>query len=250
MAPMRALTSPMHRSLLVCAPFALIALALSACGGAAMYDQKEPPPHGGGFGDATQPAPTATAIAAAPDAPSFMRVGEIAPAPIPPAAPIVAATAAPTGAPAGGPPKLPKDTNTKNFSTAQNPAERKPESESLGGSSGGEAATGNPTKTPEPVRGAVVDSTSGLTEAEVRLAIVGRQASFRECYDLGGANFSGSVSLRVSIGPTGTVASVDVVASSTKSTNVDSCVASAVRRIQFPAKGAGAVVAFPIEFGR
>ncbi len=81
-----------------------------------------------------------------------------------------------------------------------------------------------------------------------------QQAAFQPCYEIGVASssssFAGVVTLRATIGPTGTVAAVDVVSSSTKNVRVDGCVADAVRRIQFPSKGGGAVVGIPIEFGR
>lgn len=119
--------------------------------------------------------------------------------------------------------------------------------------------TGGPAKPSERtqgsrVQGAVVESAGGLSEAEVRSTIVQQQTVFQSCYEIGASSsagaFSGVVTLRATIGPTGTVASVDVVQSSTKNVRVDGCVADAVRRIQFPAKGGGAVVGIPIEFGR
>jgi hypothetical protein len=103
------------------------------------------------------------------------------------------------------------------------------------------------------IKGAVVDSTGGLTESDVRDTIVQNQSSFRRCYELGQQSsgaFSGSVTLRVDINALGVVAQSKVVGSTTRNMEVDSCVANAVHIMQFPKKGSGAVVTFPVDFGR
>jgi outer membrane biosynthesis protein TonB len=188
-----------------------------------------------------------------------MRVGDVARETL--AAP--APTLGPEGKP---PPKLPvptdknNKTSTSTASTSMPARAGNPPPGKAGEGGGGKPDTdagGSATASADPPKGvhaAVVDSASNLSEAEVRTTIVQRQASFRQCYDLGASSssgaFSGTINLRVSIGPTGTVASVDVLTSTTKLASVDSCVTQAVRSIQFPAKGNGAVVAFPIEFGK
>jgi hypothetical protein len=117
------------------------------------------------------------------------------------------------------------------------------------------AASASPSAPPPGgVKGATVDSTSGLSETEIRTAIVANQGSFRACYDVGAASaasaFKGTVALRATISAAGTVAMVDVMASTTQNPQVDRCVMSAVQRILFPSRGGGAVVAFPITFGQ
>lgn len=245
---MRSFSRPMTRSALFATPLSLVALVfaacgLAACGGAAApFDQKEPPPHGGGAATGGLLLGTEAAASAAPaggEAPSFMSVGDITRAEVPPAAPVPEPTTTATTPPAGGPMKT-AGKNEKGYKTDGGgvPQEKKP------------TASTTPLPLADGVRGAVVDSASGLTEAEVRQTIMSKSSAFRECYDLGGASFSGSVSLRVAIGPTGTVASAEVTASTTHVAQVDSCVLSKVRTMQFPSKGSGAVISFPIEFGR
>lgn len=249
--------SPMLRSLVAFprsrASLLLCGALLSGCGGAASSADyaREAGPSGGSGGHASaigSASPTVIATAAPVDPPSFMRVGDIARETL--TTPVAAASAAPAAEPPkpiAGAKNLKGTTSTGPVRAATPPpppTDGKPESD-----------TGH--KTPEDERGAVhaavVDSASNLSEAEVRTTIVQKQASFRQCYDLGmssSAAFAGTVSLRVSIGPTGTVASVEVLSSTTKIAAVDSCVTQAVRSMQFPAKGNGAVVAFPIEFGK
>ena len=235
----------------------LLAFALlSGCGGAAAPPADynlESGPKGGSFGGSATGIGSAasSAIPTTPpaDPSSFMRVGDVARETLTTTLP--AATAAPDVSK-----PIPDIKATKNIKSvptsiparAGNPpppgGEHKPDTDT---------GASTPHDEQQGVHAAVVDSASNLSETEVRTTIVQKQASFRECYDLGvssSAGFSGTVALRIAIGPTGTVASVEVLSSTTKVAAVDSCVTQAVRRIQFPAKGNGAVVAFPIEFGR
>lgn len=195
-----------------CAPLALLTVFLTGCGGA--MDAGAPPPRSTSAGATGVESEKNKQDAAPPreEEPSFMRVGAIEPPPP------TAATAAP-----------PSD------------VERKTESE------------GGTSEKKDKVRGAVVDSRGGLSEADVRAAIAEKRSSFRRCYDLGVSSapgFTGSVTLRVAISPAGNVASADVVTSSTRNQNVDACVREEVRKLLFPSTGTGAVVAFPIEFGK
>ncbi|MBK8251778.1 MAG: AgmX/PglI C-terminal domain-containing protein [Polyangiaceae bacterium] len=103
------------------------------------------------------------------------------------------------------------------------------------------------------VQGAVVDSAAGISEEEIRAVITKQSAAFRRCYDKGLSTmpgFSGAVILRVAISAQGNVAAVEVMGSTTKNQSVDTCVAEEIKRLQFPAKGSGAIVGFPIELGR
>lgn len=230
------------------APLTLaVPLLLPGCGGGAPSDAMYMPSGGTGASKSA----TDELEASDKDA-GFMRVGEVYAAPI---RPVTAAPPPPpsdeassTGAPKpAGAPKLPKTESETEPSTNWTAAA------SATATAGGAPERGHG-KSSGAVQGAVVDSAGGLSEAEVRTTIVQQQAVFRTCYELGVAatssGFSGTVALRATIGPTGTVASVDVLSSSTKLLRVDACVADAVRRIQFPAKGGSAVVGFPIEFGK
>lgn len=116
------------------------------------------------------------------------------------------------------------------------------------------AADGKPSnEKKESVQGAVVDSAAGISEEEIRAVITKQSAAFRRCYDKGVSatpGFSGAVLLRIAISAQGSVAAVEVTGSTTKNQSVDTCVAEEIKRLQFPAKGSGAIVGFPIELGR
>ena len=218
---------------------------LAACGGSSATDYaRETIPTGGSATGGETPAASAAASAEAEV--GFMRVGDVTPASLA-EAPTTTAAAPP---PPPNDPSGPKKASTGAMATASPNA--RGGSDSGGGQTKASDERGHEAPKPAP-HAAVVDSNGNLSEAEVRATIVSKQSTFRECYELGAsstASFSGTVQLKVSIGPTGSVASVDVLTSTTKNAQVDSCVTQAVRRIQFPAKGNGAVVAFPIEFGR
>ncbi len=238
-----------------CAPIALVTTLLSGCGGAASHEMAPPPPP-------PPPPPFGTSTALAQDEialpeqlPSFMRVGTVEPAEI-----ATASSAAPTASPLAemapyppnkNRPKEPiKATTSRPDSTARADAEAEGDSDDASApppTGGGGGSTG------KKVEGAVVDVKTGISEADVRAAVAAKGASFRSCYEIGmksAPDFAGAVTLRVSISPAGNVASAEVLSSSTKNQNVDACVREEVRKLVFKTTGSGAVVAFPIEFGR
>lgn len=234
------------------APIALVTVLLSGCGGAASQGMPPPPP--------PPPPPHATTLSQdeiAPPAqlPSFMRVGTVEPAEM-----AAVATAAPTASPVANiapaptnknrPREPSKATTSSPDSTARADAEAEGDSDDAGAApptGGGGGSSG------KKVEGAVVDAKTGISEADVRAAVAAKGASFRSCYEIGmksAPDFAGAVTLRVSISPAGNVASAEVLSSSTKNQNVDACVREEVRKLVFKTTGSGAVVAFPIEFGR
>lgn len=231
----------MLRSLLLvrrCASLALVTALLSACGAVAPKSASSGPIPVGSTGSHGKEVPHEPP----PEEPeSFMRVGAVTAAPA-----SEPSTPAPSAAPDAGSPPPPVEPLPK-AAAARAADERKADAESRDAGRGGG-------KTKDSVQGAVVESQGGgLSEADVRAAIAGKQASFRRCYDLGvssAPDFSGSVTLRVAVSPAGNVASAEVLSSSTKVPAVDTCVRDEVRTLMFKATGVGAVVAFPIEFGR
>lgn len=180
---------------------------------------------------------------AEPSAPSFMKVGDVALG-----APEPEVAVAPSAAASASPSALPGDSGGKHgWKTAQDPSPpQRATTESKSDASQRKPEDQN-------VRGAVVDSSGGLTEADVRATLVQKQGAFRGCYEIGNqgaGGFTGTVGLRVTINAAGMVAQADVTLTTTKNAQVDSCVLGEIRRMQFPAKGSGAVVSFPIDFGR
>ena len=221
------------------APLALVIALLPGCGAASSASPNKghvsPLPSGTATAEDKPPPPP-------PEEPSFMRVGtfESPVAAAATAAPIMPITTAP---PPNEKQKLPNKTTT----TPPTGTGARTDTSAEGGDPNLAQQGG------KKVEGAVVDPKGGLSEADVRAAISEKRSSFRTCYDLGvkdAADFSGSVTLRVAISPAGNVASADIVQSSTRNAAVDACVRDEVRRLVFKTTGAGAVVAFPIEFGR
>lgn len=211
----------------------VVLLALVAGCGSAKSGGPPPPPWKEGPG---------------PSEPDFMHIGAIEPAPADPApTPTATATAAASATPVVPPvplEKKPKDT------AAADPSPTKTVDEVPGPE--GRTESSSPQKKPT-LKAAVVDSSGGLSEEDVRAAIASSRASLRRCYDLGvraAPDFAGSVTMRVAINPAGSVAQADVLASSTRNQSVDACVRDEIRKLVFKATGSGAVVAFPIEFGR
>ncbi|WP_437304221.1 TonB family protein [Sorangium sp. So ce388] len=92
-----------------------------------------------------------------------------------------------------------------------------------------------------------------ISEAQVREVVEKHAELFDECYKIGvksSPKFVGKVTVKATIGPSGTVNKADVIRSTTKNQQVDRCVATAFEKMQFPAPQGGVttVITFPIEF--
>ncbi|WP_438023820.1 TonB family protein [Sorangium sp. So ce233] len=102
---------------------------------------------------------------------------------------------------------------------------------------------------------AVATGTLGgsISEAQVREVVEKHGELFDECYKIGvktSPKFMGKVTVKATIGPSGKVNRADVLKSTTKSQQVDRCVADAFEKMQFPRPEGGVttVITFPIEF--
>ncbi|WP_433928839.1 TonB family protein [Sorangium cellulosum] len=102
---------------------------------------------------------------------------------------------------------------------------------------------------------AVATGTLGgsISEAQVRDVVERHAELFDECYKMGvkaSPKFMGKVTVKATIGPSGKVNRADVLKSTTKSQQVDRCVADAFEKMQFPRPEGGVttVITFPIEF--
>ena len=105
---------------------------------------------------------------------------------------------------------------------------------------------------------AVVDTSepiSGkLTQADIGRILEKNGDVFGDCYTLGAGgktkDFKGVVTVKATIGPSGTVNQVDVTKSTANNVKVDACVREAFKKIKFPRPrdGATSVVTFPISF--
>jgi len=115
----------------------------------------------------------------------------------------------------------------------------------LGGGKAPEAAV---VDTKEPLGGGT------LSQEDIRQILEKSGDVFGECYTIGagGKNkqFTGTVKVKATLGPSGAVNEVQVLSSNTKNAKVDACVKDAFKKIKFPApKNAGtSVITFPIQF--
>ncbi|WP_437764979.1 AgmX/PglI C-terminal domain-containing protein [Sorangium sp. So ce281] len=92
-----------------------------------------------------------------------------------------------------------------------------------------------------------------ISESQVRDVVEKHGELFDECYKIGvksSPKFTGKVTVKATIGPTGRVNRADVVRSTAKNQQVDRCVADAFEKMQFPSPQGGVttVITFPIEF--
>lgn len=109
---------------------------------------------------------------------------------------------------------------------------------------------------PKPPEAAVVSEKLGggqLSQNEIRDIVTKNAELFDACYTIGAGKsqqFVATVTVKATIGPTGTVNETEIKSSTAKNKKVDTCVADAFKKIKFPApKGAvTSVITFPMEF--
>ncbi|WP_437276303.1 AgmX/PglI C-terminal domain-containing protein [Sorangium sp. So ce375] len=92
-----------------------------------------------------------------------------------------------------------------------------------------------------------------ISEMQVRDVVEKHGELFDECYKIGvkgSPKFTGKVTVKATIGPSGNVNKADVVKSTAKNQQVDRCVADTFEKMQFPRPQGGmtTVITFPIEF--
>lgn len=95
--------------------------------------------------------------------------------------------------------------------------------------------------------------TSNITQDAVIAQVAKSSDAFNRCYALGaGASktWRAKVTVKATVGPTGTVNSIDVTSSTAKNPKVDACVAEAFKKLVFPRpKNAGTTTfTFPLSF--
>jgi TonB family protein len=126
-------------------------------------------------------------------------------------------------------------------------------------------ATGEPSAAADPAapaatsaapQAATVDQSKlggELTQDEIKAIVEKHGELFNDCYTLGAGKsqqFVAKVTLKVTLGPTGTVNEAKVQKSTAKNAKVDQCVVDGFKKIKFPSPRAGAtgVFTFPMEF--
>jgi TonB family protein len=92
-----------------------------------------------------------------------------------------------------------------------------------------------------------------LSNAEIQKAINDNIQAFDACYTLGAdkqGKLEGTVTIKATVGPLGTVKEATVVKSTMKNTKVDKCVADAFKKVKFPQpKGGAVIITYPMTFG-
>ncbi|MBK9261988.1 MAG: TonB family protein [Polyangiaceae bacterium] len=92
-----------------------------------------------------------------------------------------------------------------------------------------------------------------LSSAEIQKAINDNIQAFDACYTLGAdkqGKLEGTVTIKATVGPLGTVKDASVLKSTMKNSKVDACVATAFKKVTFPhPKGGVAIITYPMTFG-
>jgi len=92
-----------------------------------------------------------------------------------------------------------------------------------------------------------------LSNAEIQKAINDNLALFDACYTLGAdkqGKLEGTVTIKATIGPLGTVKEATAAKSTIKNTKVNTCVADAFKKVKFPQpKGGAVIITYPMTFG-
>jgi len=146
-----------------------------------------------------------------------------------------------TGLPGGGDGAAP-------MAARQEPSDEAKSSQPMSAAPEGEAP-----KSPE---AAVVSEKLGggqLSQNEIRDIVTKNAELFDACYTIGAGKsqqFVATVTVKATIGPTGTVNETEIKKSTAKNKKVDTCVADAFKKIKFPPpRGAvTSVITFPMEF--
>jgi TonB family protein len=93
--------------------------------------------------------------------------------------------------------------------------------------------------------------TGKISQQTIMDLVVKNQALFNDCYTIGAGksqHFVATVTVKASIGPTGSVNGTQIAKSTAKNPKVDQCVAEAFKKMKFPATGSTVPITFPMEF--
>jgi len=92
-----------------------------------------------------------------------------------------------------------------------------------------------------------------LSNAEIQKAINDNIQLFDACYTLGAdkqGKLEGTVTVKATVGPLGTVKEATLVKSTMKNKKVDTCVVDAFKKVKFPQpKGGAVIITYPMTFG-
>jgi hypothetical protein len=116
-------------------------------------------------------------------------------------------------------------------------------------------AAASPPPPPAPAKASVSDAPilGNITQADILAAVNKHGDTFNRCYSIGAGSsktYTAKITVKATVGPTGVVNTVEVVASTAKNPKVDACVVDAFKTIAFNrAPGSGATVfTFPLSF--
>jgi TonB family protein len=92
-----------------------------------------------------------------------------------------------------------------------------------------------------------------LSQQDIAEILSRNAAYFNDCYTIGagkGQEFRGTVTVKATLGPSGSVSEAQVLKSTAKNAKVDACVVTAFKKIKFPPPkdGGTSVITFPMEF--
>lgn len=116
----------------------------------------------------------------------------------------------------------------------------------------GAGAAPRPKATPAPARAGSVTVTGGLDKAVVSRVLARSRAGMRACYEQAlsrNPSASGSIEVRITVGPSGSVSSATTAADTIGDPALASCLVSGAKRMTFPEpQGGSATIVVPLVF--
>lgn len=92
-----------------------------------------------------------------------------------------------------------------------------------------------------------------LSNAEIQKTVNDNIQAFDACYTLGAdkqGKLEGTVTVRLTVGPLGTVKDSTLMKSTIKNSKVNTCVVDAFKKLKFPQpRGGAAIITYPMTFG-
>lgn len=119
--------------------------------------------------------------------------------------------------------------------------------------SGAPSASAAPANSASTPGNEVTTLVGSLSNAEIQKAINDNIQLFDACYTLGAdkqGKLEGTVTVKATVGPLGTVKDATLVKSTMKNKKVDTCVIDAFKKVKFPQpKGGAVIITYPMTFG-
>jgi TonB family protein len=92
-----------------------------------------------------------------------------------------------------------------------------------------------------------------ISQEDILAAVNKNGDAFNKCYSIGAGSsksYTAKVTVKATVGPSGTISSAEVVASTAKNAKVDACVLDGFKKITFtrPPNSGATIITFPLNF--